>query len=190
MTEPAQIRLTIDPDLRNGFKAACVLSGISMADQTAQLIARFVGDEMIDDDSFAERNEDEPAEDDAEAQPSEKNSLADLLYDKLAPIADALSEVATHSNISWLYDQQGKDIDRRNDALAKSIDTIGTKVAREIESSHSSGRAAPDRAAGDIPALRTSPRCAQLRQSWRADRWHRGAGRDTAEQGGADRQGG
>lgn len=136
MTEPAQIRLTIDPDLRNEFKAACVLSGISMADQTAQLIARFVGDEMIDDDSFAEPDVDEPADDDPVVQPADISSLAALLEDKLAPIAGALAETATPSNISWLYDKLGKDTDRRNDALAKSIETIGTKVAAEIESSH------------------------------------------------------
>jgi hypothetical protein len=91
---------------------------------------------MIDDDSFAEPDVDEPVDVDSDDRPSDTTTLADLLDDKLAPISDALLEVATPGNISWLFDKLGKDTDRRNDALAKSIDTIATKVAAEIESSH------------------------------------------------------
>ena len=38
MTEPAQIRLNIEPALRDDFKAMCQNSGTSMAEQTARMV--------------------------------------------------------------------------------------------------------------------------------------------------------
>lgn len=135
MTEPAQLRLNIDPDLRNEFKAACMRSGTCMADQTARMIAQFVGGSESGNASDAN-----PADAAVSALPvvvssnhaPEANSLADLF----APEPEALAAIATQDDISWLYDQQGKDASRRVDLLAKSLNTISDKVADQVARSH------------------------------------------------------
>ena len=63
MTEPAQVRLKIDPELHTEFKAQCARTGISMADQTARMIAQYLDTNRIPDEqpkSVAVDAEDNP----------------------------------------------------------------------------------------------------------------------------------
>jgi hypothetical protein len=140
MTEPAQLRLNIDPDLRNEFKAACMRSGTCMADQAARMIAQFV-----DGSESGNASDANPADEAVSALPvvfsgdptPGANSLADLF----APEQEALA-AATQDDISWLYDQQGKDANRRVDLLANSINTVGDKVAAQVARSHADWQSA------------------------------------------------
>ena len=139
MTEPAQVRLKIDPELHNEFKAACVRSGVSMADQAARMITQFVTGPGGENDDVADPNGGGigPGGDGVTDERNAAAASIETLIDaRLQPVLETLEKAATRGHINWLYEQQGKDTDRRNDALAKSITGIGDKVAAEIASSH------------------------------------------------------
>lgn len=138
MTEPAQIRLNIDPALRDNFKAACQRSGLSMAEQTARFISQF-----LDGNPPAEKQVmvDPPP---AEGQPNEADPpppslevwLEDILEDHRDMQLAAMKNLATGDNLFWLLDRINVDADKRQEGFGKTVQALGATVSESIESSH------------------------------------------------------
>ena len=139
MTEPAQVRFKIDPELHTEFKAQCMRSGVSMADQTARMISQFVdGTKLGDADNGGPSGgaESPPLEVVAPEQLPNPNALETMLDDKLEPIIAALGQAATRSDITWLHENQSMVARDHHDALSRTVASIETKVADSVEASH------------------------------------------------------
>lgn len=138
MTEPAQIRLNIDPALRDNFKAACQRSGLSMAEQTARMIGQFVGgiapagEEITADLPPAEGQPGEPEP----PPPSLEVWLEDILDDHRDMQLAAMKNLATGDNLIWLLDRINADADKRHEGFAKTVQAISGTLSESIESSH------------------------------------------------------
>ena len=135
MTEPAQVRFKIDPELHTEFKAQCMRSGVSMADQTARMISQFIdGTKTGNTDSDGSGGEAEPPP--LEEVPPEQlpgsDALEAMLCGKLEPIIDVLGQAATRGNINWLYEIARE----QHDALSRTVAAIETRVADSVANSH------------------------------------------------------
>jgi hypothetical protein len=139
MTEPAQVRFKIDPELHTEFKAQCMRSGVSMADQTARMISQFVDStktENTDSNGSGDCVESLLPEEVAPEQLLGTNALEAMLQGKLEPIIDALGKAATRSNIAWLNENQSMVARDHHDALTRTVASIETRVADSVENSH------------------------------------------------------
>ena len=139
MTEPAQVRFKIDPELHTEFKAQCMRSGVSMADQTARMISQFIdGTKSANTDSGGSDGEAElpPPGEVAQEQLPRTNAPEAVLDDKLGTIIDALDQAATRSNITWLHENQSMVAREHHDALSRTVASIETRVADSVENSH------------------------------------------------------
>lgn len=135
MTEPAQVRFKIDPELHTEFKAQCMRSGVSMADQTARMISQFVDGTKTanaDSNSSGDGAESLPAEEVVPAPLPGTDGLEAVLQGKLEPIIDALGQAATRGNINWLYEIARE----HHDALSRTVASTETRVADSVENSH------------------------------------------------------
>ena len=135
MTEPAQVRFKIDPELHTEFKAQCMRSGVSMADQTARMISQFIdGTKSANTDSNGSGDEAEslPQVEVAPEQLPGTNALEAMLRGKLQPIIDVLGQAATRGNITWLFEIARE----HHDALSRTVASIETRVADSVENSH------------------------------------------------------
>ena len=135
MTEPAQVRFKIDPELHTEFKAQCMRSGVSMADQTARMISQFVdGNTTGNTDSGGSGGEAEspPLEEVPPEQLPGSDALEGMLRGKLESIIEVLGQAATRGNINWLYEIARE----QQNALSRTIASIETKVADSVENSH------------------------------------------------------
>ena len=135
MTEPAQVRFKIDPELHTEFKAQCMRSGVSMADQTARMISQFIDGTKtgnMDSGSSGGEAESPPLEEVSPEQLPGSDALEAMLHGKLEPIIDALGQAATRGNINWLYEIARE----HHDALSRTVASIETRVADSVENSH------------------------------------------------------
>ena len=138
MTEPAQVRLKIDPELHTEFKAQCARTGISMADQTARMIADFLDTNRIPDEqpkSVAADAEDSPEDCARLAHPVE-HSVEQALADHRDILLGAIDQLATGKNINWLLAHIDEAADRRQGRTEGSVASLGNKVTETIEASN------------------------------------------------------
>lgn len=141
MTEPAQLRLNIDPVLREDFKAKCQSSGTSMAEQTSRMIAAFLdksGSTKGDGATPANAGDGPSANEIVESPAEPQDPLSALLDKKLEPVLDALDACATMANIDWLSTNLINEVRTRHDELASSITSVDNRVAGRVETSHKS----------------------------------------------------
>lgn len=138
MIEPAQIRLNIDPTLRDNFKAACQRSGLSMAEQTARIIGQFLdGNPHTAEHVVADPPSAEGPTHEADRLPqSLEASVAEILAEHRDIQLDAIKYLATGDNLHWLLDRINTDADKRQDDFEKSVRSIGATVSESIETSH------------------------------------------------------
>ena len=137
MTEPAQVRLKIDPELHTEFKAQCARTGVSMADQTARMIADFLDTNRIPDEqpkSVAGDAEDNP-EDCARLSHPVEHSVEQALADHRDILLAAMDQLATGKNINWLLAHIDEAADRRQGRTESSVTTFGNKVTETVEAS-------------------------------------------------------
>lgn len=138
MTEPAQVRLKIDPDLHTEFKAQCARTGVSMADQTARMIADFLDTNRIPDEqpkSVAVDAGDNPEESARLSHPVE-HSVEQALADHRDILLGAMDQLATGKNINWLLAHIEEAADRRQGRTENSVAALGNKVTETVEASH------------------------------------------------------
>lgn len=141
MTEPAQLRLNIDPVLREDFKSKCQSLGTSMAEQTTRMIAAY-----LDRSGPAKEGGAAPAlvgngpeaNDTASVQTEPQDPLSTLLDGKLEPVLEALGACATQAEIEWLNTNLIEEVRTRHDELARSITAVDNRVASRVETSHKS----------------------------------------------------
>ena len=132
MTEPAQVRFKIDPELHTEFKAQCMRSGVSMADQTARMISQFIDGTKTgnaDSDSSGGEAESLPLDEAVAEQPIGSGALEAMLHGKLESIIEALGQAATRGNINWLFEIARE----HHDALSRTVASIETKVADSVD---------------------------------------------------------
>ena len=138
MTEPAQVRLKIDPELHTEFKAQCARTGISMADQTARMIALFLDTNRSPDEqpkAVAGDAESNPEGRDLSSQPIE-HSVEQALADHCDVLLGAIDQLATGKNINWLLAHIDEAADRRQGRTESSVTNLGNKVTETVEASH------------------------------------------------------
>ena len=138
VTEPAQVRLKIDPELHTEFKAQCARTGVSMADQTARMIAQFLDTNRIPDvqpKAVAGDAEDIP-EDCARLSHAVVHSVEQVLADHRDILLGAMDQLATGKNINWLLAHIDEAADRRQSKAESSITSLGNQVTETIEASH------------------------------------------------------
>ena len=138
MTEPAQVRLKIDPELHTEFKAQCARTGVSMADQTARMIAQFLDTNRNPDEqpkAVAGDAESNPEGCDLSSQPVE-HSVEQVLADHRDILLGAMDHLATGKNINWLLAHIDEAADRRQGRVENSIGNLGDKVTESVEASH------------------------------------------------------
>ena len=138
MTEPAQVRLKIDPELHTEFKAQCARTGVSMADQTARMIADFLDTNRIPDEqrkSVAVDAKDNP-EDCARLSHPAEHAVEQALTDHRDILLGAMDQLATGKNINWLLAHIDEAADRRQGRTESSVTNLGDKVTEAVEASH------------------------------------------------------
>lgn len=138
MTEPAQIRLNIEPALRDDFKAVCQNSGTSMAEQTTRMIAEFLARSATANKAGATpamASDAHQSDGTAEGRSEPADRLSTLLDDKLEPVLDALDHCATQANIEWLNVNLVKEVRTRHNELARSITHAENRIANCVEGS-------------------------------------------------------
>ena len=138
MTEPAQVRLKIDPELHTEFKAQCARTGVSMADQTARMIADFLDTNRIPDEqrkSVAVDAKDNP-EDCARLSHPAEHAVEQALTDHRDILLGAMDQLATGKNINWLLAHIDEAADRRQGRVENAIGNLGNKVTETVEASH------------------------------------------------------
>ena len=138
MTEPAQVRLKIDQELHTEFKAQCARTGVSMADQTARMIADFLDTNRIPDEQpkgIAVDAGDNP-EDCTRLSHPEEHSVKQALADHRDILLGAIDQLATGKNINWLLAHIDEAADRRQGRTESSVTTFGNKVTETVEASH------------------------------------------------------
>ena len=138
MTEPAQVRLKIDPELHTEFKAQCARTGISMADQTARMIAQFLETNRSPDEqskAVAADSEDNPGDCARQSHPVE-HSVEQALADHRDTLLGAMDQLATGKNINWLLAHIDEAADRRQGRTESSVTNLSSKVAETVEASH------------------------------------------------------
>lgn len=104
MTEPAQVRLKIDPELHNEFKAMCMRSGVSMADQTARMITQFLETSRTPEEqskAVAANAEGDPIDIDRPSHWLEEY-VAEMLVEHRDSLLRAMGQLATGKNVNWL----------------------------------------------------------------------------------------
>lgn len=138
MTEPAQVRLKIDPELHSEFKAQCARTGVSMADQTARMIAQFLETNRTPDEqskAVAVDAKSNPEGCDLSSQPVE-HSVVEILADHRDILLGAMGHLATGKNINWLLAHIDEAADRRQGRTESSVTNLGNKVTETVEASH------------------------------------------------------
>ena len=138
MTEPAQVRLKIDPELHTEFKAQCARTGISMADQTARMIAQFLDTNRSVDGQPKSVVADvaDNHEDCARLTHPVEHSVEQLLADHRDILLGAMDQLATGKNINWLLAHIDEAADVRQDRVENSVVNLGNKVTETSEASH------------------------------------------------------
>ena len=138
MTEPAQVRLKIDPELHTEFKAQCARTGVSMADQTARMIADFLDTNRIPDEQpkAVAGDAEDNSEDCARLSYPGEHSVEQALADHRDILLGAMDQLATGKNINWLLAHIDEAADRRQRRTESSITNLGNKLTETIEASH------------------------------------------------------
>lgn len=139
MSEATHLRLPIDSEVRQEFKAACMLAGTTMTEQMARMVTQFVSGNDPENEKGA------PAGDARDASPTivvsevpvaRTDPLAAMLDEKLGPINLAVASVATRENLDWLLGQLVKESQVRNDAIAQALAQTVKIVNERVEASH------------------------------------------------------
>ena len=138
MTEPAQVRLKIDPELHTEFKAQCARTGVGMADQTARMIAQFLDTNRNPDEQpkpVAADVESDPGGATRPPQPVQQ-SVEEVLAEHRDILLGAMGHLATGKNINWLLAHIDDAADRRQGKAEQSVTSLGNKVSESVEASH------------------------------------------------------
>ena len=138
MTEPAQVRLKLDPELHTEFKAQCARTGVSMADQTARMIAQFLDTNRIPDEQpkSVAVDADHNPESCARLPPPVEHSVEQVLADHRDILLGVMDQLATGKNINWLLAHIDEAADRRQGRTESSVTNLGDKVTEAVEASH------------------------------------------------------